>query len=95
MWSSNKSRQHKLVHVGSDSEPSTATIIPQNYSPLMNYFWAIFYSYVDVFEAMFNHSDVIENKNSQVTLKEDQPEAMAKLLEFIYTDRLKEESDYG
>jgi hypothetical protein len=57
-------------------------------------FWP-FFSLVDVFEAMFNHSDVIENKNCQVTLKEDQPEAMEKLLEFIYTDRLKEESDYG
>ena len=44
---------------------------------------------------MFNHMDVVENKKSQVTLKDDQPEAMAKLLEFIYTDRLKEESGYG
>ena len=52
-------------------------------------------SFSDVFEAMFNHMDVVENKKSQVTLKDDQPEAMAKLLEFIYTDRLKEESGYG
>ena len=52
-------------------------------------------SFSDVFEAMFNHEDVVENKKRQVTLKDGQPEVMAKLLEFIYTDRLKEESGYG
>ena len=49
----------------------------------------------DVFEAMFSQESFAENKNNMSTIEDCNPETLALLLEFIYSDSLKNTSAYN